>query len=207
MRKLRKFSLLVFLIAFIMVFFAGCSGSSAKETVIDEETFNDITVSVIKREDGDKTETYGKIISYNNTEEVIHYTIPAVTPKGIAITKIGGNAFYKANIQGVKIPEGITDIEIFAFGYSKLTLVDIPASIKTIGEYAFVNCASLGYVTINASTPPSLGGYAFRCLDEKSDADDPYIVPARLEIFVPDVAAYTAVKEWNFYASCIKKNS
>lgn len=208
MRKFCKYLTVVFVAVFVMIFFAGCGGKTAKEEVIDTETFDSITVSVIKRTETDGTETiFGKIVSYNadkDTEVVIYY-VPDKTPKGVKITVIGSLSFYEANISCVVIKEGMLTIETFAFGYSKLAIAEIPSTVKSIESYAFVNCINLARIEIAAATPPDLGGYAFRCLNESSKESNKYTIYEKLKIFVPDVQAYVNVKSWAEYSAHIKK--
>jgi hypothetical protein len=67
-----------------------------------------------------------------DTEVVIPATIG-----GKKITAIGAEAFLKADLISVTIPEGITSIGKSAFAENKLTTVTIPGSVKTIAFEAF----------------------------------------------------------------------
>jgi len=60
------------------------------------------------------------------------------------------------------IPDGVTTIEQYAFQYSKLSQIAIPASVQTIGIYAFFNNISLTTIIFeNNSKLTSIGNYAF----------------------------------------------
>ena len=87
--------------------------------------------------------------------------------------RIGEWMFYGSNLHSVILPEGITDIELFAFGSNKsLSSVNIPNTVKTIrngvwqdnhaltsivipnsvnrlGSGVFANCKKLSYVKIS----------------------------------------------------------
>jgi hypothetical protein len=57
----------------------------------------------------------------------------------IYVTKIESTAFYKNNLTGVYISEGIQSIGRMAFGLNNITKINIPASINFIGPGAFNN--------------------------------------------------------------------
>ena len=62
----------------------------------------------------------------------------------------------------IDIKEGTTHICPSAFSYcSSLTSISIPNSVTSIGEDAFYYCEYLFSITIEATTPPTLGTYAF----------------------------------------------
>lgn len=46
------------------------------------------------------------------------------------------------------IPEGITNIEPYAFADTPLKYIDLPSSLCEIGSYTFSGCASLAYIHI-----------------------------------------------------------
>ena len=76
-----------------------------------------------------------------------------------SITSIGSDAFIACGLTSVTIPNSVTEIGKEAFmscGY--LTSVTIGNSVKTIGKDAFGYNGSLTSVTIQATTPPTLGG-------------------------------------------------
>ena len=65
-------------------------------------------------------------------------------------------------IKRIVIPEGITEIETWAFAYCEnLESVEIPASITSIGGYAFCGCKSLVNVNIPVNVA-SIGSSAFQ---------------------------------------------
>ena len=75
---------------------------------------------------------------------------------------------YKSNIATLEIGEGITSIGANAFTYLGIGSVTIPASVTSIGDWAFYGCDSLSKMVIPASVT-SIGGEAFlRCYSLKS---------------------------------------
>lgn len=60
------------------------------------------------------------------------------------------------------IPDGVTKIEDWAFyDCNKLTVMTIPSSVATIGEYALNFCTGLTELFVHAKTPPTVGTNAF----------------------------------------------
>ena len=112
-----------------------------------------------------------------------------------SVTSIGGWAFNDCtSLTSVTIPNSVTSIGINAFNYcTSLASIDIPDSVTTIGDYAFIHCRSLTSVTVNAVTPPVLGG-------------DSVFWNAPIEsIYVPaeSVESYKTASGWSRYADRI----
>ncbi len=80
---------------------------------------------------------------------------------GYKVTKIGNSAFSRAtNAYRVIIPEGVTDIEDFAFdGAYSIESVILPNSLESIGAYAFRTCP-IKSITIPDNVK-SIGYFAF----------------------------------------------
>ena len=99
---------------------------------------------------------------------------------------------------------------------SKLTTIEVPSDVATIGACAFHNCSSLISITIPDSVT-SIGVYAFEgCTSLKSVFCNATIPPtleygvfgrnnANRKIYVPvsSVSTYKATKYWSDYASSI----
>jgi hypothetical protein len=84
---------------------------------------------------------------------------------------------------------GITEVPSYAFDYTNLESVYLPATIETIGYRAFYQCTKLSSLTIYAMTPPQLGGNVF-------DG-----VPDGLVVYVPAaaIAQYQDDPNWGKY--------
>ncbi|MBO4810171.1 MAG: leucine-rich repeat domain-containing protein [Prevotella sp.] len=68
-------------------------------------------------------------------------------------------------ILNVTVPNGVEAIEEYCFYKSSIQSVSLPASVKSIGDWAFYNCLSLQNIAIpSKSLLESIGVYAFhRC--------------------------------------------
>ena len=118
-----------------------------------------------------------------------------------SITKIGNYSFYNigAGYMGsylldLKIPNGVTTIGEFAFQNSNIKSVVIPISTTNIGRMAFFWCSLLSSVTVDATTPPTIGNSVF------SNAH------SSLVIYVPadSVETYKSAANWSQYADKIQ---
>ena len=100
-------------------------------------------------------------------------TIPA-THKGKKVTGIWHNAFQNCPATTVTFApnSNITVIDYEAFFCSGITSIEIPYTIKSIGDAAFYKCADLTKVTIVNSADESTGS-ALTCFCETPDTPDP----------------------------------
>lgn len=72
------------------------------------------------------------------------------------------NEFSNCTLLDISRVTGITEIPSYAFDYTNLESVCLPASIEKIGYNAFAYDSRLSSVTIYAMTPPSVDEQAFR---------------------------------------------
>lgn len=72
------------------------------------------------------------------------------------------NEFSNCTLLDISRVTGITEIPSYAFDYTNLESVCLPASIEKIGYNAFAYASRLASVTIYAMTPPSVDEQAFR---------------------------------------------
>jgi hypothetical protein len=120
-----------------------------------------------------------------------------------SVIDIGINAFSETKIKRVILGSNITTLYVKPvssdwnsgpfYGCKQLEFVDIPDSVINMGNYTFNMCASLQFVIVRNSTPPTLGTGTF------NDTHD------GLKIYVPDasVEAYKAATNWSNYANKI----
>ena len=109
-----------------------------------------------------------------------------------SVTNIGNGAFNScSSLANITIPNSVTSIGNYAFQGDPLINVIMSNNVTSIGEGAFLSCGSLESITINATTPPTLGRYAFR-----NTNDCPIYVPTS------SVDAYKSA--WTAYASRIQ---
>lgn len=81
---------------------------------------------------------------------------------------------------------GVTEVPSYAFDYTNLESVYLPATIEKIGTRAFAECSQLSSLTVYAMTPPVLERNVF------------YNVPDGLEVYVPAAAIpqYQEAEGW-----------
>lgn len=98
------------------------------------------------------------VISYKGTAADV--TIPS-RYQGKPVTTIGHAAFFNSAVTSVTIPDSVTAIPDYAFGYcSQLTNISIPNSVTFIGFSAFNSCTSLKSITLPSSLS-TIQSYAF----------------------------------------------
>jgi hypothetical protein len=78
------------------------------------------------------------------------------------LTKIGENAFSKSKLFGdIVIPDSVTEIAAGAFSSTDITSVILPASLKTLSDSAFSNCATLECEITLPEGLTTIGKFAF----------------------------------------------
>jgi len=136
-----------------------------------------------------------------------------------SVTSIGASAFNGCrSLPSIDIPNSVTTIGWVAFaGCSSLTSIDIPDSVTSIGtsafmscdgltsciigsgvtsigQYAFYSCSGLTSITVNATTPPTLGNNAFQGTPIASGTG---------YIYVPSADVYKQANGWKTFATQI----
>ena len=103
-------------------------------------------------------ETTGTITKYVESDTVV--VIPSKI-NGVTVETIGHGAFERSAVTSVTIPDSVTAIPDYAFGYcSQLTNISIPNSVTFIGFSAFNSCTSLKSITLPSSLS-TIQSYAF----------------------------------------------
>jgi len=83
----------------------------------------------------------------NNTERNGTVSIPS------SIRRIGKRAFNSFGISKIKLPEGLEIIDENAFWDTKLTSIDIPATVNKIGDAAFSAIKELSKIHVDEDNP------------------------------------------------------
>ena len=96
-------------------------------------------------------------------------------------------------LTSLDIPSNISSIGSGAFeSCTGLTSLVIPSNVLSIDNEAFSKCSGLTSVTVESTTPPKLGSYVFNY------TSCPIYVPPE------SVDAYKAASKWSNYASRIQ---
>jgi hypothetical protein len=67
----------------------------------------------------------------------------------------------ESSFSEVKLPDCLTSISDFAFFYANIKSIDIPASVTSIGDSAFMGCQNFDFIICRAVIPPSTEIYTF----------------------------------------------
>jgi formylglycine-generating enzyme required for sulfatase activity len=102
---------------------------------------------------------------------------------------MGPYAFYGNPLTSVTLSDHITQISEGLFKDTLLETVNIGTGVTSIGPSAFESCGELATITINRTSPPTLGNYAFY-----------EIFGFSIEVPAASVAAYEAAAGWSSYA-------
>lgn len=112
---------------------------------------------------------------------------------GSSTTTINNHMFaYCTSLTSVTIPDSVTNIGDYAFDSCGFTSITIPSGVTRIGDSAFNRCRDLASITVNATTPPTMGYSAFIGTND-------------CQIYVPaeSVEAYKSASGWSYYKSRI----
>ena len=132
-----------------------------------------------------------------NLSSAISSVISGSSSKDVQIIIVAGkmnsndfgiaNTYSNCTLLDLSRVTGVSDIPSYAFDYTNLQMVYLPASIEKIGDRAFAECPNLTSITIYAMTPPTLGSNVF------------YGIPEGLVVYVPAaaIAQYQDVEAWD----------
>ncbi len=68
---------------------------------------------------------------------------------GDNVAEVGEGAFSRCAVSAVTLPAGLAELPDKLFMGASIATLDVPASVKTIGEYALASCANLKSVTLH----------------------------------------------------------
>ena len=111
-----------------------------------------------------------------------------------SITSIGWSAFSNSSgFSFIRLPQYLVSIDSSAFSATSLVSITLPATLTSIGNYAFSNCSKLVSVVSLADVPPNMGTEVFKNFTVLS------------RIMVPDGLAdtYKSAPGWSDYAGFI----
>lgn len=122
--------------------------------------------------------------AFTNCDSLVSINIPS------SLTNIPNDCFNNCGaLQEIIIPSSVTSISYGAFQMcSGLTSINIPSGVTSIGSYAFAYCSILTSITCLATTPPTLGHYAF------GDTNN-------CPIYVPQSSLSAYQSAWSDYSS------
>lgn len=106
----------------------------------------------------DKT---AKVVKYEGADKEV--VIPQTIQNGeYKVTAIGYAAFKRKKIEKIEIPEGVKEIEQYAFYESdQLKNVKLPVTLEKIGYCAFYHCSALQEITIPVNVK-KIDTYSFK---------------------------------------------
>jgi len=161
----------------------GYNGASTSITILPSVEHNGVSYNVTEIGEG----------AFKDNNSLVSIEL---YPEAGHITIIGARAFKNCtNLFEIVLPVGLTTIEEETFSGSGLTEITIPASVESIGDYAFAGCSGLTEITIPASVE-SIGENAFEGCNENliiyvpEDNVDFYrdLLPAYAAIILPESA-------------------
>ena len=121
-----------------------------------------------------------------------------------SVTTIDDLAFYNCyNIQAIHLTEGLENIGNYAFAYSyRLTVLELPSTLKSIGEVITEGCDWLKAVISHITEPFAINDVSFakRSWNEETYEYDIFPSPATLYVPVGTKAKYEAIKGWTMFA-------
>ena len=132
---------------------------------------------------------------YNSLTEI---TLPS-TLKSIE----EGAFYYCYQIQDLVIPEGVTSIGNFAFAYmGNLKKLELPSSLKEIGENVILNNSSLAAVVSHISEPFAVSDKTFVNQSWNYDTQQYDYTPSPATLYVPigTKEKYEALSGWTQFA-------
>ena len=110
-----------------------------------------------------------------------------VLPDGM--TKIGAYSFYNCSaLESVVLPANLQTIGAQSFFATKLSIINIPASVSSIENKAFNSNSTLKTVNVFATTPPSL-------------TDQAVFPSTTIHVYVPEnsISAYQKDYYWSYF--------
>lgn len=135
---------------------------------------------------GNLSSAISTVISGSNSNDVQMIIVSGrITDNDFSIA----NNYKNCSLLDLSRVTGVTEVPSYAFDYTNLETVYLPATIEKIGARAFAECTNLSSLTIYAMTPPTLESNVFQG------------VPEGLVVYVPATAIsqYQDAEAWGKY--------
>ena len=134
------------------------------------------------------------VTSTTTSTKIVHSTSSFTKMEVDGVEKSFGSTGYTFDITGehtVKYYLNGTSVGASALrGCGSIASIDIPSGVTSIGDSAFTNCSGLISVTVEATTPPTLGSYALYFTND-------------CPVYVPCESIATYKSSWSYYSSRI----
>lgn len=112
---------------------------------------------------GDLSHAISSVISGSNSNEVLMITVAGkINDNDFGIA----NQYSKCYVLDFSRVTGVTEVPSYAFDYSNLETVYLPATIEKMGARAFAECSNLKAIVLYAMTPPTLEDNVFQNIPE-----------------------------------------
>lgn len=132
---------------------------------------------------GNLSSAISSVISANSSNDVQMIIVSGrITSNDFGIA----NNYQNCSLLDLSRVTGVTEVPSYAFDYTNLETIYLPATIEKIGYRAFTECTKLSSLTIYAMTPPTLESQVFQG------------VPDGLVVYVPAaaIAQYQDIEAW-----------
>ena len=153
---------------------------------------------------GGTTATVIRDDSYKEFSEVTIPSTVTINGKTYRVTAISNKAFYNCyNIRTLVIPEGVESIGSNAFAYmSRLTKLELPSSLKEIGEGLLLGNDELTTVVSHITDPFAVSDPTFANRIWNNDTQRYDYIPSSAALYVPlgTSSKYEALSGWTQFA-------
>ena len=132
---------------------------------------------------GNLSSAISSVISGNSSNDVQMIIVSGrITSNDFGIA----NNYQNCSLLDLSRVTGVTEVPSYAFDYTNLETIYLPATIEKIGTRAFAECTKLSAITVYAMTPPTLESGVFQG------------VPEGLVVYVPAaaIAQYQDDETW-----------